>query len=196
MRVISLLALSDSGAPAYDHELAAALVELGVPAFACTPDAFPDLLAVAIGRGDVAQWAAEPGVVTRRAYDVFFGLADRSGGRVLGCSASRALALGLSDSMVLGYHAGPGGRVRLRRARRLGSAARRRPQHGPQLGLVGLTGTVVKAIPERVGEISVVVSGHLTKLTARCDEAVPTGHAVIIDAVLSPTSVSVTPRML
>ena len=58
VRVISLLALSDSGAPAYDHELAAALTELGVPAFACTPDAFPDLLAVAIGRGDVAQWVA------------------------------------------------------------------------------------------------------------------------------------------
>jgi len=58
VRVISLLALSDSGAPAYDHELAAALSELGVPAFACTPDAFPDLLAVAIGRGDVAQWAS------------------------------------------------------------------------------------------------------------------------------------------
>ena len=59
VRVISLLALSDSGAPAYDHELAAALVELGVPSFACTPDAFPELLAVAIGRGDVAQWAAQ-----------------------------------------------------------------------------------------------------------------------------------------
>ena len=58
VRVISLLALSDSGAPAYDHELAAALAEIGVPAFACTPDAFPDLLAVAIGRGDVGQWAA------------------------------------------------------------------------------------------------------------------------------------------
>ena len=58
MTVIVLLALSDSGAPAYDHEHAAALAELGVPAFACTPDQFPDLLAVAIGRGDIAQWAA------------------------------------------------------------------------------------------------------------------------------------------
>jgi Mg-chelatase subunit ChlD len=56
--VIVLLALSDSGAPAYDHDHAAALAELGVPAFACTPDQFPDLLAVAIGRGDIAQWAA------------------------------------------------------------------------------------------------------------------------------------------
>ena len=49
--VISLLALSDSGAPAYDHEHAAALAALGVPAFACTPDRFPELLEVALARG-------------------------------------------------------------------------------------------------------------------------------------------------
>jgi hypothetical protein len=28
-----------------------------VPAFACTPDSFPELLAVAIDGGDVAAWA-------------------------------------------------------------------------------------------------------------------------------------------
>ena len=53
--VIVLLALSDSGAPAYDHEHAAALAALGVPAFACTPDQFPDLLAVALGGGDIGH---------------------------------------------------------------------------------------------------------------------------------------------
>jgi len=57
VRVIVLLALSDSGAPAYDHEHAAALAALGVPAFACTPDAFPDLLAVALAGGDIGRWA-------------------------------------------------------------------------------------------------------------------------------------------
>jgi len=46
-----LLSLADSGAPAYDRALAAQLVALGVPSFACTPDVFPDLLAAAI-RGD------------------------------------------------------------------------------------------------------------------------------------------------
>lgn len=56
--VIVLLALSDSGAPAYDRDHASALAALGVPAFACTPDAFPDLLSVALSRGDVAAWAA------------------------------------------------------------------------------------------------------------------------------------------
>jgi hypothetical protein len=56
--VIVLLALSDSGAPAYDRDHAAALAALGVPAFACTPDAFPDLLAVALSRGDVGAWVS------------------------------------------------------------------------------------------------------------------------------------------
>src|SRR5215212_134911 len=56
--VVALLALSDSGAPSYDHEHAAALTELGVPVFGCTPDHFPELLAVALGHGDVAGWAA------------------------------------------------------------------------------------------------------------------------------------------
>ncbi|MBF6327202.1 VWA domain-containing protein [Nocardia transvalensis] len=57
VQVLVLLALSDDGAPAYDHENAAALAALGVPAFACTPDKFPDLLAVALDRGDVHAWA-------------------------------------------------------------------------------------------------------------------------------------------
>ncbi|MFI5777816.1 VWA domain-containing protein [Nocardia sp. NPDC051570] len=57
VQVLMLLALSDDGAPAYDHDNAAALAGLGVPAFACTPDRFPDLLAVALDRGDVHAWA-------------------------------------------------------------------------------------------------------------------------------------------
>ena len=56
--LVVLLALSDAGAPAYDHDHVAALDAIGVPAFACTPDAFPDLLAVALRRGDVKAWAA------------------------------------------------------------------------------------------------------------------------------------------
>ena len=55
--VVALLALSDDGAPSFDAANAAALAALGIPAFACTPDAFPDLLAVAINGGDVAAWA-------------------------------------------------------------------------------------------------------------------------------------------
>ncbi|GAA4241975.1 VWA domain-containing protein [Actinomadura meridiana] len=57
VQVVVLLALSDEGAPAYDHENAAALAALDVPAFACTPDAFPDLMAAAIERRDLREWA-------------------------------------------------------------------------------------------------------------------------------------------
>ena len=53
VQVIVLLALSDEGAPFYDHENAAALAALGVPAFACTPDAFGELMAAAVGRQDL-----------------------------------------------------------------------------------------------------------------------------------------------
>ncbi len=48
VQFVTLLALSDEGAPAYDHEHAAALAALGAPAFACTPDLFPEIMAAAI----------------------------------------------------------------------------------------------------------------------------------------------------
>ena len=56
-QLIALLALADDGTPGYDHENAAALAALGVTAFACTPDAFPDLMAAAIERRDITAWA-------------------------------------------------------------------------------------------------------------------------------------------
>ena len=62
--MVALLALSDSGASLYDANHAAALASLGVPAFACTPDLFPDLMAAAIERRDLGQWAATNDIVT------------------------------------------------------------------------------------------------------------------------------------
>ncbi|MEU4603345.1 VWA domain-containing protein [Kribbella sp. NPDC023972] len=58
VQLIALLALSDSGTPSYDAENAAALADLGVPTFACTPDLFPDLMAAAIRHEDITGWAA------------------------------------------------------------------------------------------------------------------------------------------
>jgi Mg-chelatase subunit ChlD len=55
VQVIVLLALSDEGAPDYDRDNAGALAALGVPAFACTPDRFPELMAAAIERRDLHQ---------------------------------------------------------------------------------------------------------------------------------------------
>jgi Mg-chelatase subunit ChlD len=60
--VIVLLALSDRGRPSFDHELAARLAALGAPAFACTPDQFPGLMAAAIERRDISAWAGEMGI--------------------------------------------------------------------------------------------------------------------------------------
>jgi Mg-chelatase subunit ChlD len=48
VQFVALLALSDEGAPAYDRQHAAALAALGAPAFACTPDLFPEVMAAAI----------------------------------------------------------------------------------------------------------------------------------------------------
>ena len=62
--VVVLLALSDSGAPAFDHTMAASLAEVGVVSLACTPDAFPDLFAAAVEGRDVARWANEHGLHT------------------------------------------------------------------------------------------------------------------------------------
>lgn len=67
--VVVLLALSDRGAPAFDHGLASKLSALGAPAFACTPDHFPGLMAVAIEKRDVGRWAAEQGIALERPKD-------------------------------------------------------------------------------------------------------------------------------
>ncbi len=48
VQFVTLLALSDEGAPSYDREHAAALAALGAPTFACTPDHFPEVMAAAI----------------------------------------------------------------------------------------------------------------------------------------------------
>lgn len=58
VHVVCLLALNDQGAPTYDHDHAQAFAELGIPAFACTPDLFPALMAAAIMRQDFAGWAS------------------------------------------------------------------------------------------------------------------------------------------
>ena len=67
VQVITLLALSDRGAPASDHLVAAQFASLGIPCFACTPDQFPDLMAASIKRENIQQWAAGMGIAAARA---------------------------------------------------------------------------------------------------------------------------------
>ena len=40
------------------------MAKMGIPSFACTPDLFPDLMAAAINREDLAQWVAARDIVT------------------------------------------------------------------------------------------------------------------------------------
>ncbi len=58
VNVIVLLALTDEGRPSFDEGMARSVAAMGIPVFACTPDQFPDLMATALRRGDVHDWAA------------------------------------------------------------------------------------------------------------------------------------------
>ncbi|WP_428240185.1 VWA domain-containing protein [Gynuella sp.] len=67
VNVITLLALNDDGRPSYDAEMAATFAALGSPVFACTPDQFPDLMATALKRDDILNWAADQDIKAIRA---------------------------------------------------------------------------------------------------------------------------------
>jgi Mg-chelatase subunit ChlD len=69
VNVIVLLALTDQGRPGYSTSTAARVAALGIPAFACTPDLFPDMMATALRREDIAAWAADADIKLVRAED-------------------------------------------------------------------------------------------------------------------------------
>ncbi len=57
VNVIVLLALSDDGHPSFHAQHAEMIAAMDCPVFACTPDQFPDLMAAALTRQDISQWA-------------------------------------------------------------------------------------------------------------------------------------------
>jgi len=65
-KVVCLLALSDEGAPMYDHKNAAAFASFDIPTFACTPDLFPDMMAAALLKQDLNKWASKMNIVSQR----------------------------------------------------------------------------------------------------------------------------------
>jgi Mg-chelatase subunit ChlD len=67
VNVIVLLALSDQGRPTYDSNHAGLIAAMDCPVFACTPDQFPALMATALARQDIAQWAAANDIAIVRA---------------------------------------------------------------------------------------------------------------------------------
>lgn len=66
VQVVVLLALNDEGAPSYDHANAQFFSNLGIPVFACSPDKFPDLMAAALSKQDIAMWAAKEDMVLKK----------------------------------------------------------------------------------------------------------------------------------
>lgn len=65
VQVICLLALNDDGSPSYDAHNAQFFAKHEIPVFACTPDVFPDLMAAAIQKKDLFQWAGENEIVLK-----------------------------------------------------------------------------------------------------------------------------------
>ena len=65
VQVIVLLALNDDGVPAYDKNIAKEVNKLNIPVFACTPDMFPDLMAAAISKLDIKQWAGKHNIILK-----------------------------------------------------------------------------------------------------------------------------------
>jgi len=57
VNVVVLLALSDDGHLSFGTKHAEQIPSLGCPVFACTPDQFPELMAIALA-GRVSDWAA------------------------------------------------------------------------------------------------------------------------------------------
>ena len=64
MTVVVLLALSDEGAPAYDHAQAEALAALGVPVVRVHARRVPRPAGAALEGRDVGRWANEHGMHT------------------------------------------------------------------------------------------------------------------------------------
>jgi len=63
VRLITLLALDDQGAPQFDKSVASKFSALGIPSFACSPDQFPSLMATAIKKESINDWMAREGIV-------------------------------------------------------------------------------------------------------------------------------------
>lgn len=59
VNLIVLLALSDSGHPAYEAKHTEGVACLGCPIFANTPNQFPSMMAFALTGKDFRSWAAE-----------------------------------------------------------------------------------------------------------------------------------------
>ena len=56
VQMFCVLALDDSGVPAFDKSVAKNLANLGVPSFGCTPELFPDVIGTALNNEDLQRF--------------------------------------------------------------------------------------------------------------------------------------------
>ena len=68
VKMIVLLALSDDGHPAYHNEHAVNIAAMHCPVFGCTPDQFPELMAIALTGRDIEQWASSKDIPLIRGH--------------------------------------------------------------------------------------------------------------------------------
>ena len=59
VKVLVLLALSDSGRPDYDEKLGKEISKLGIACFACTPDRLPELVENALKGNDLKKFESK-----------------------------------------------------------------------------------------------------------------------------------------
>ncbi|MBU1218697.1 VWA domain-containing protein [Myxococcota bacterium] len=59
VKVIALLALTDSGVPHYDERIAKKVSSIGIPCFACTPDRLPELIESALKGKDLIKLGSD-----------------------------------------------------------------------------------------------------------------------------------------
>ncbi|MBM6402040.1 hypothetical protein [Phycicoccus sonneratiae] len=149
------------------------------------------LLLVSLVLGDLVDGVLDsvgPDALSGLAVAGFLAAFGFVGALVLDAGASSTVAI--LAGLVAGVAAGAGAGYASTRLMRGGDEATVRPAR-----LVGLTGTVVEPVPvDGYGMVSVVAAGHITRLNARSDEPLGSGTAVVVTAVLSPTSVKVARR--
>lgn len=148
------------------------------------------LLLVSLVAGDVLDGAFDFGgdLVSGSALAGFLGAFGFGGALAFDASGSGGVGIGVG--LVAGLLVGALVGWASSRLRRGGDEANVRSADLP-----GRAGTVISAIPEGgLGEVSIVVAGHITKLNARSATALPAGTPVTVQAVLSATSVMVEPR--
>lgn len=66
MQIIVLLALNDEGAPAYDHQMLNSYQILVFSLLHAHLIKFPDLMATALSKQDVTQWAAKEDIALKK----------------------------------------------------------------------------------------------------------------------------------